>query len=120
MTALLVIGGLVIVALGVAGVWLMERAAVEPAARASGEAPDPALDVALDLTAEGAGGDGERDLHTHQAVFVEGDRGWYQPGNEASIEVRTLTPNNEPVTTKGEVSIRRISYDNGGQAREDA
>jgi FtsZ-interacting cell division protein ZipA len=60
-TALLVVGGLVIVALGVAGVWLMERAAVEPAARASGEASDPAEENAVREREDGetaAGGGG--------------------------------------------------------------
>ncbi len=41
MTAFLLVAVVVVVALGVAGVWLMERAGVDPAARASGEAPDP-------------------------------------------------------------------------------
>ena len=38
----LVIAGLIVVALLAAGIWLMERAGVEPAARAVGRAPDPA------------------------------------------------------------------------------
>ena len=42
MTAFLLVAGAVVLALLVAGVWLMERAGVDPAARASGEAPDPA------------------------------------------------------------------------------
>ena len=42
MTAFLLVAGVVVVALVVAGVWLMERAGVDPAARASGDAPDPA------------------------------------------------------------------------------
>ena len=37
----LVIAGLIVVALLAAGIWLMERAGVEPAARAVGRAPIP-------------------------------------------------------------------------------
>jgi len=43
-------------------------------------------------------------------AFVETDGGWYQPKNEAFVEVRTLTPDNAPVTTAGEVIVKRISY----------
>ncbi len=43
-------------------------------------------------------------------AFVEADAGWYQPRNEAFIEVRTLTPDNVPVSCKGEVIIARIRY----------
>ena len=42
MTAGLLIAGVVIFAMTVAGVWLMQHAAAEPAARAVGRAPDPA------------------------------------------------------------------------------
>jgi hypothetical protein len=42
MTALLLIAGVLIFALAVAGVWLMQHAEAEPAARAVGRAPDPA------------------------------------------------------------------------------
>ena len=42
MTAFLFLSGVVVVALVVAGLWFMDRAAVVPAARATGEAPDPA------------------------------------------------------------------------------
>ncbi len=41
---------------------------------------------------------------------VETDGGWYQPRNEAFVEVRTLTPDNQPVSTHGEVIVKRISY----------
>ena len=41
MTAGLLIAGVVIFAMTVAGVWLMQHAEVEPAARAIGRAPDP-------------------------------------------------------------------------------
>ncbi len=43
-------------------------------------------------------------------AFVETDGGWYQPKNEAFVEVRTLTPDNQPVTVPGEVVVKRISY----------
>jgi hypothetical protein len=42
MTALLLIAGVIIFAMVVAGVWLMQHAEAEPAARAVGRAPDPA------------------------------------------------------------------------------
>ena len=41
MTAGLLIAGVVVFAMVVAGVWLMLHAEAEPAARASGQAPDP-------------------------------------------------------------------------------
>jgi hypothetical protein len=41
MTAGLLVAGVVVLALVAAGLWLMERAAAEPAARATGLAPDP-------------------------------------------------------------------------------
>jgi uncharacterized protein YfaS (alpha-2-macroglobulin family)/tetratricopeptide (TPR) repeat protein len=43
-------------------------------------------------------------------AFVETDGGWYQPQSDAFLEVRTLTPNNEPVAAHGEVIVKRISY----------
>jgi hypothetical protein len=42
MTAGLLIAGVIIFAMAVAGVWLMQYAEAEPAARAIGRAPDPA------------------------------------------------------------------------------
>jgi hypothetical protein len=42
MTAGLLIAGVIIFAMAVAGVWLMQYAEAEPAARATGRAPDPA------------------------------------------------------------------------------
>ena len=42
MTAGLLIAGVVVFAMVVAGVWLMMHAEAEPAARAVGRAPDPA------------------------------------------------------------------------------
>ena len=42
MTAGLLVAGVVVVLMVAAGIWLMERAAAEPAARAVGRAPDPA------------------------------------------------------------------------------
>jgi hypothetical protein len=41
MTALLLIAGVIIFAMVVAGVWLMQYAEAESAARAVGRAPDP-------------------------------------------------------------------------------
>jgi hypothetical protein len=41
-TALLLIAGVLILAMVVAGVWLMQHAEAESAARAVGRAPDPA------------------------------------------------------------------------------
>jgi hypothetical protein len=41
MTAFLLVAGLVFFAMVVAGVWLMQHAEAEPAARAVGRAPDP-------------------------------------------------------------------------------
>ena len=41
MTAFLLVAGLLVTAMVIAGVWCMERAGVDPAARATGEAPDP-------------------------------------------------------------------------------
>jgi uncharacterized membrane protein YciS (DUF1049 family) len=38
----LFIAGVIIVAMVAAGIWLMDRAEAEPAARAVGRAPDPA------------------------------------------------------------------------------
>ena len=42
MTAGLLIAGLVVFAMAAAAVWLMRRGEAEPAARATGQAPDPA------------------------------------------------------------------------------
>ena len=42
MTAGLLIAGVIFFAMVVAGVWLMQNAEAEPAARAVGRAPDPA------------------------------------------------------------------------------
>ena len=47
MTAFLLVAGLVIVAMVAAGLWCMERAGVEPGARATGEAPDPTEETEL-------------------------------------------------------------------------
>jgi len=43
-------------------------------------------------------------------AFVETDGGWYQPKNEAFVEIRTLTPDNQPITVPGQVIVKRISY----------
>ncbi|MBP7936179.1 MAG: hypothetical protein KA354_16175 [Phycisphaerae bacterium] len=56
---------------------------------------------------------------TRQAfyAFVETNAGWYQPQNEAFIEIRTLTPDNVPVAVKGEAIVYHITY---GGADHDA
>ena len=41
MTAFLLAAGVVVIVLVAVGLWCMERAGVEPGARATGEAPDP-------------------------------------------------------------------------------
>lgn len=43
-------------------------------------------------------------------AFIETNGGWYQPQNEAFVQVRTLTPDNVPVAAKGEVIVKRIRY----------
>jgi len=54
-------------------------------------------------------------------AFVETDGGWYQPKNEAHVNVRTLTADNVPVATKGEVIVYRVRYGgpNNSQVREE-
>ena len=56
---------------------------------------------------------------TRQAfyAFVNSDRGYYSPGQEMEISVRCLTPGNEPVKTEGIVSISRIVFGGGDNAR---
>lgn len=41
-------------------------------------------------------------------AFVETSGGWYRPGNEAFLEIRTLTPDNVPVAAKGELVVARL------------
>jgi len=50
-------------------------------------------------------------------AFVETKNGWYQPGNEAFLEVRTLTPDNVPVATDGKVTVTRIRYDDPARSQ---
>ncbi len=50
-------------------------------------------------------------------AFVETDGGWYRPGNETFVEVRTLTPDNVPVAAKGEVMVARVRQ-RGSDARD--
>jgi uncharacterized membrane protein YciS (DUF1049 family) len=50
MTALLLIAGVLISAMAVAGVWLMQRAEAEPAARTVKRAPDQAEEEAARQT----------------------------------------------------------------------
>ena len=53
-------------------------------------------------------------------AFVETDGGWYQPKNEAFIQVRTLTADNQPVTVPGQVIVKRISYGAENSVPEEA
>jgi hypothetical protein len=64
-TAFLFVAGVVVMALVIAGVWLMERAGVVPAARATGNAPDPTeeTEVRERVGAERAG--------RHTGVLIE-------------------------------------------------
>jgi uncharacterized protein YfaS (alpha-2-macroglobulin family) len=49
-------------------------------------------------------------------AFVDTDGGWYQPKNEANVEVHTMTPDNQPVAAQGEVVVKRISYSGAGNS----
>jgi len=51
-------------------------------------------------------------------AFAENDHGWYQPQEDAFIDVRTLTADNVPVATQGKVTVYRISYEGANQATE--
>lgn len=43
-------------------------------------------------------------------AFIEADRGWYGRGDPVGVEVRTVTPDNLPVSAKGELTLARIRY----------
>lgn len=47
------------------------------------------------------------------SAFVETDAGWYSTKNEASVKIRTLTPDNMPVAAKGSVVIWRVERSAG-------
>jgi alpha-2-macroglobulin len=51
-------------------------------------------------------------------AFAETRDGWYQPQEDAFVDVRTLTADNVPVATHGTVTVYRIGYDGPGQAVE--
>lgn len=52
-------------------------------------------------------------------AFAENNQGWYQPQDDAFIDVRTLTADNEPVATQGKVTVYRIGYpDNSTTPKE--
>lgn len=51
-------------------------------------------------------------------AFAENNHGWYQPQEDAFIDVRTLTADNVPVATQGKVTVYRISYEGADQATE--
>ncbi len=50
-------------------------------------------------------------------AFVETNMGWYQPAGEVHARVRTVSADNAPVATSGEVVVTRITY-GGGDNRE--
>ncbi len=51
-------------------------------------------------------------------AFAEMRNGWYQPGEDAFIDVRTLTADNTPVATKGTVTVYKVHYEGPGQSTE--
>ena len=53
----------------------------------TGQAAEAALDVAFDLAAEGAGGDGEGDLHADQPLFVDGDVAHHAEVDDAGVQL---------------------------------
>lgn len=48
---------------------------------------------------------------TRQAyyAFVRAERGWYRPGEDMTINIRALTPDNKPVQTEGVVTITDVA-----------
>lgn len=58
-------------------------------------------------------------IATRQAfyAFLETDGGWYRPGSDAFVEVRTLTPDNVPVAASGEVVVARIRYEGADRSQ---
>ena len=51
-------------------------------------------------------------------AFAETRNGWYQPQEDAFIDVRTLSADNVPVATQGKVTVYRIHYEGSDQAVE--
>jgi uncharacterized protein YfaS (alpha-2-macroglobulin family) len=51
-------------------------------------------------------------------AFAETRDGWYQPKEDAFVDVRTLTADNVPVATHGTVSVYRIGYEGPNQSVE--
>jgi hypothetical protein len=51
-------------------------------------------------------------------AFAETQNGWYQPQEDAFVNVRTLTADNVPVATQGKVIVYRIRYEGPGQSVE--
>lgn len=49
---------------------------------------------------------------TRQSFYatVQTDRGWLQPGEQASYEIVTQTPDNTPVAVKGKVTVSEVRY----------
>ena len=51
-------------------------------------------------------------------AFAETKNGWYMPQEDAFVDVRTLTADNTPLATKGQVTVYRISYTGADNAVE--
>lgn len=51
-------------------------------------------------------------------AFAEMKNGWYQPQEDAFVDVRTLTADNKPVATQGKVTVYRIHYEGTDQSVE--
>ncbi len=49
---------------------------------------------------------------TRQAfyAFVQGDRGWYRPGEEMTVRLRCETPDGEPVPTEGVMTVSQVTW----------
>lgn len=43
-------------------------------------------------------------------AFVQGDRGYYVPGQDMEVKVRALTPDNKPVKTAGKLTISSVRF----------
>ena len=56
---------------------------------------------------------------TRQAyyAFIQADRGYYRPGEEMVIRVRCLSPENEPVSTEGVITVSSVVFGGPDNAR---
>jgi uncharacterized protein YfaS (alpha-2-macroglobulin family) len=43
-------------------------------------------------------------------AYVESDRGWYRPGDQATFRVRCLTADDSPRAVKGKVTVTRLNF----------